>query len=226
MRIVLGLGRSVLLGRQVAADRDVQQRHVLAAAHVIAAVAAAGEKVTASYGCADPDGLVSRSLQGALAEALPGRAVRVLRTGREINDLDAIRTLLAADTVVVCANPAAKDDDLAGALLAIGLRADRFVMLTDVAGVFADWPAQRRMIRAASPDILSPDKFAVGTMRPKLEAACCFAARTGGAAAIGALADTQGLLDGTAGTTIAAGAGRMMLYSTPISRGAPAPELA
>ena len=74
-------------------------------------------------------------------------------------------------------------------------------------------------IRAAGPDILSPERFAPGTMRPKIEAACCFAARTGGAAAIGALVDAQRLLDGTSGTTIAAGAGRMMLYSAPADPG-------
>ena len=216
MRIVLGLGRSVLLGRRAPADWDVQQRHVLAAADAIADISRAVEcKVAASYGCPDRDGFVSRTLHQALADALPGRRICVLRTQAEIDDLDAMRAMLAIDTVVICANPAARDDDLGAALLAIALRADRLVMLTDVAGVFADWPAQRRMIRAASPDILSPERFAPGTMRPKIEAACCFAARTGGAATIGALADTQGLLAGTSGTTIAAGAGRMMLYSAP-----------
>jgi carbamate kinase len=126
-----------------------------------------------------------------------------------------MKAMLAENAVVLCASAGPRDDDLAAALLAIELRADRLVLLTDVAGVFADWPAQRRMIRIASPDILSPERFAPGTMRPKIEAACCFAARTGGAAAIGALADAQRLLDGTSGTTIAAGAGRMMLYSAP-----------
>jgi carbamate kinase len=220
MRIVLGLGRSVLLGRRGHADWGMQRRHVLSAAQAVAPIARADEcKIVISYGCVDPRGRISQTFLQGLADALPGRRVRVLRTGPEIEDLEAIRTLLAADTVVICANPAAKDDDLAAALLAIALRADRLVMLTDVAGVFADWPAQRRMIRAASPDILSPDRFAVGTMRPKVEAACCFAARTGGAAAIGALENVRGLLDGLSGTTIAAGAARMMLYSAPTVAG-------
>ncbi|HEY5607566.1 MAG TPA: hypothetical protein VIM38_04445 [Alphaproteobacteria bacterium] len=220
MRIVLGLGRSVLLGRQVPADWGVQQPHVLAAAEAIAAATRPGErKLVASYGCADRDGLVSRTLQQALTDALPGRRICVLRTQAEIDDLDAIRAMLALDTVVVCANQAARDDDLAAALLAVALRADRLVMLTDVPGVFADWPAQRRMIRAACPDILSPERFAPGTMRPKIEAACCFAARTGGAAMIGALPDIEGLFAGISGTTIAAGAGRMMLSSAPTAAG-------
>jgi carbamate kinase len=194
----------------------MQQRHVLGAAAAISDLARThGHHVVASYRCPDQDGFVGRTLHEALADALPGQSICVLRTQAEIDDLDAMRAMLATDTVVVCENPAAKDDDLAAALLAIALRADRFVMLTDVAGVFADWPAQRRMIRTASPDILSPERFAPGTMRPKIAAACCFAARTGGAAAIGALADTQGLIAGTSGTTIAAGAGRMMLYSAP-----------
>lgn len=220
MRIVLGLGRSVLLGRRVPTDWGVQQRHVLAAAEAIAATSRASErKLVASYGCADRDGLVSGTLQQGLTDALPERRICVLHTQAEIDDCDAIKAMLATDTVVVCAGQAARDDDLAAALLAVELRADRLLMLTDVAGVFADWPTQRRMIRAAGPDILSPERFAPGTMRPKIEAACCFAARTGGAAAIGALADIQGLLDGTSGTTIAAGAGRMMLYSAPTAAG-------
>ena len=149
---------------------------------------------------------------------------------RRIIALPAIRILVDANVVAICAGgggipvtidgsgamhgaEAVIDKDLSAALLAVALRADRLIMLTDVPGVFADWPARSRMIRAAGPDIVEPEKFAAGTMRPKIEAACRFASQTGGAAVIGALDDTADLIAGTAGTTIAAGPGRMMLYS-------------
>jgi carbamate kinase len=40
-------------------------------------------------------------------------------------------------------------------------------------------------------------------MGPKVRAACLFAERTGGIAAIGSINDTQALLRGDAGTTVA-----------------------
>jgi carbamate kinase len=43
-------------------------------------------------------------------------------------------------------------------------------------------------------------------MGPKAEAACRFAAATGGVAAIGRLDDAQALLDGSAGTIVRTGA--------------------
>ncbi len=150
---------------------------------------------------------------------------------RRILELATIRLLAEFGVIVICAGgggipvtvdartgaitgvEAVIDKDLSAALLAIELRADRLLMLTDVPAVYANWPSpDSRAIRRAAPDALSPEKFAAGTMRPKIEAARRFASRTGGAAAIGALADAPALLAGTAGTTIAAGAGRLMLY--------------
>ena len=40
-------------------------------------------------------------------------------------------------------------------------------------------------------------------MGPKVRAACMFAERTGGIAAIGSISDTRALLRGEAGTTVA-----------------------
>lgn len=98
------------------------------------------------------------------------------------------------------------DKDLAAALLAHELNADRFVMLTDVDAVYLDWgqPTQRAICRA-SPAALTGLSFAAGSMGPKVDAACRFAVGTGRAAAIGALADLGRILAGEAGTTVSVG---------------------
>ena len=95
------------------------------------------------------------------------------------------------------------DKDLASELLARDLGADRFVMLTDVDAVYVDWgrPSQRA-IRRVSPDAIGSLEFPAGSMRPKVEAACRFAAATGKPAAIGALTDLGRILAGEAGTTV------------------------
>ena len=96
------------------------------------------------------------------------------------------------------------DKDLASALLAVDLHADALVIATDVDAVYADWgtPGQHA-IRRATPAELSQTEFAAGSMGPKVRAACMFAERTGGIAAIGSIDDTPALLRGEAGTTVA-----------------------
>ena len=79
-------------------------------------------------------------------------------------------------------------------------------MATDVAAVHLGHgtPGERSII-AAHPDALVPDHLAelgAGSMRPKVVAACDFARATGRPAVIGALADIDGLVAGTAGTRI------------------------
>jgi carbamate kinase len=95
------------------------------------------------------------------------------------------------------------DKDLASELLARELNADLFVMLTDAEAVYVDWgkPTQKA-IRRAAPDALMAMPFAAGSMGPKVAAACRFAAATGKAAAIGALADLNRIIAGETGTTI------------------------
>ncbi len=46
-------------------------------------------------------------------------------------------------------------------------------------------------------------EFAEGSMGPKVRAACQFVLETGGRAVIGSIRDTQALLVGEAGTTVA-----------------------
>jgi carbamate kinase len=141
---------------------------------------------------------------------------------KRIFELRPIQWLLAHNTIVIAAGgggiptmyETAKerhligiecviDKDLATELLARELRADLLVILTDADAVYVDWgkPTQRA-IRRASPEALDNFKFPAGSMGPKVEAACRFATATGKSAAIGALADLQTIIAGTAGTTV------------------------
>jgi len=139
---------------------------------------------------------------------------------RRIFEIRPIRWLLDKGTIVICSGgggiPTAYDDkgklhgveavidkDLASSLLAQQLEADIFVMATDVATVSVHWGTpQARAVRRASPRALASFEFATGSMRPKVEAACEFATRTGNTAAIGALADIGRILSGQAGTLV------------------------
>jgi carbamate kinase len=141
---------------------------------------------------------------------------------RRIFEIRPIQWLLEQNTVVICAGgggiptmfaPSAErtlvgveaviDKDLAGELLARGVGADRFVMATDVDGVYADWgtPAARLMARV-TPEELRAQPFAGGSMGPKVDAAARFVERTGKRAAIGGLADIEKVVDGVAGTQV------------------------
>ena len=57
-------------------------------------------------------------------------------------------------------------------------------------------------IRRTNPGALRAKEFAVGSMGPKVEAACRFVEATGHTAAIGSLNDAVAILAGAAGTTI------------------------
>ena len=140
---------------------------------------------------------------------------------RRIVELRAIRLLVEAGVLVVCAGgggipvvetssgglagvEAVIDKDLAAALLADALGAEALLLLTDVDAVQTGWrtPAARP-IRRASPATLRRHRFEPGSMAPKVEAACRFVETTGGIAGIGALADAAAILTGEAGTMVA-----------------------
>jgi carbamate kinase len=147
---------------------------------------------------------------------------------RRIFELRQIRWLLERGCVVICAGgggipttyrlgrrlvgvEAVIDKDRASALLAEGLHADVLVMATDVDAVYVGWgiPAARAVARAHPQELLDHGVgFAAGSMRPKVEAACRFAA-TGGMAAIGALVDVGQMVGGKAGTVVTLGADGM-----------------
>jgi carbamate kinase len=140
---------------------------------------------------------------------------------RAIVELPTIRLLADSGVLVVCVGgggipvieaegrlhgvEAVIDKDLAAALLATGLDADALLLLTDVPAVEAEWGTPRaRPLREASVAELAAMSFAAGSMGPKVEAACRFAERPGGLAAIGALGDAAAILRGERGTRIRA----------------------
>ena len=137
-----------------------------------------------------------------------------------IVEIKSIRHLVEFGAIVICSGgggipvvrdpdyvlrgvEAVIDKDLAGELLAELLGADFFLMLTDVSAVQLDWGTPHaHTLHAATPSELRRHSFADGSMGPKVEAACRFVERTGGTAAIGALADAGEIVAGRAGTLI------------------------
>lgn len=95
------------------------------------------------------------------------------------------------------------DKDTASALLATRLKADLFIMLTDVDAVYENYgTASQRKISTATPAELGSEAFAAGSMGPKVAAACRFARETGNTAIIGCLRDVEKILAGQAGTRV------------------------
>ena len=95
------------------------------------------------------------------------------------------------------------DKDLATSLLARELGADLFVMATDVDGVYTGFGTpDQALISRATPAELEAMHFPAGSMGPKVGAAIEFVAATGKRAAIGGLDEIDGLVAGTAGTSI------------------------
>ena len=105
------------------------------------------------------------------------------------------RTLVGVEAVI--------DKDLCSELLARELDADLLIMATDAEAVFLGWGTpDARAIHRASPDAMGRYRFPAGSMGPKVDAACRFAAATGRTAAIGALADIPAIVRGEKGTLI------------------------
>jgi carbamate kinase len=102
------------------------------------------------------------------------------------------------------------DKDRASALLARDVAADVLIMATDAPAVCVKFGTpEQRAITEADPDALLGEykaEFAAGSMLPKVIAACDFAKATGKPALIGALADIEAMLAGTAGTRVVTGA--------------------
>lgn len=139
---------------------------------------------------------------------------------QRIVELGVIRLLVGHGVIVTCAGgggiPVVEDElgrhrgveavidkDLAAALLATQLGADRLLLLTDVDGVYRGWgtPDAARIERATPAELRAAD-FAAGSMGPKVDAACRFVERTGNVAAIGALDDAVDLARGLGGTMV------------------------
>ena len=99
------------------------------------------------------------------------------------------------------------DKDLASSLLATILEVDRFVILTDVEGVYRNYgqPSQELIGRIKGSDLeeeFNRDAFPRGSMGPKVRAALDFARKTGKEAIIGSLDIAGKVISGDAGTVI------------------------
>jgi carbamate kinase len=147
-----------------------------------------------------------------------------------------IRWLLEQGCVVICAGgggiptayrpgrqlvgmEAVIDKDRASALLARDIHADILIMATDASAVFTGFgtPQQRAIVQADPDALLGEYKsdFAAGSMLPKVIAACDFAKATHKPAAIGALADIDAMLAGTAGTRVTTGVSGVEFTDSP-----------
>jgi len=142
---------------------------------------------------------------------------------QEIIELSAIRLLIDHGMIVVCGGgggipvvrdlsgslsgvSAVIDKDLTSALLATALGADILLLLTDVDGVYQAWgKPEARLLRQATVSQLRSQSFEAGTMAPKIEAACRFAATPGRSAYIGQLSQITEIIAGQSGTKIVQG---------------------
>lgn len=140
---------------------------------------------------------------------------------RRILEIDTVRLLVEAGTIVICAGgggipivfdpwgrahgiEAVVDKDRSAALVAEQLHADALLLLTDVPAIYAAWgtPEARALDEVTPAEIIDLD-LPVGSMGAKAGAAARFVERTGGVAAIGALSDAAAVLRGEAGTRVA-----------------------
>ncbi len=136
----------------------------------------------------------------------------------EIVELEAVRTLLAAGQLAIAVGgggipvvrrdkgfdgiDAVIDKDHASALLAVGLGAERLVVLTQVPGVYREFGQDEdpgEPIAELSPDQDAGivDTLPAGSMRPKVEAAFAFVSQTGGEALITSADAVRNGLTGT-----------------------------
>ena len=99
------------------------------------------------------------------------------------------------------------DKDLAAVVLADSVDADALLLLTDVEAAEFGWGAPdrisiRRLTLQDAAAGVADGTFAPGSMGPKVRAAAEFVRRTGKVAAIGALDDAIGVLEGRSGTPL------------------------
>ena len=139
---------------------------------------------------------------------------------KRILGLSALQTLIDSGHLIICCGgggipvyfknsgelvgaEAVIDKDLASSLLAASLKADLFIIATDVKGIFLNWEqSNQKLIRQTSPAFLRQQKFVTGSMGPKVEAACRFVEKTGRTAVVGSLEEIEDLAVGLAGTRI------------------------
>jgi carbamate kinase len=124
--------------------------------------------------------------------AVGGGGIPVVRTDRSFAGIDAVI-----------------DKDHASALLAVGLGAERLVILTEVPGVYRSFDADGGdgdpiAVLSADEDGGFAEELPAGSMRPKVEAAFAFVRQTGGEALI---TSADAVANGGAGTRVVAAGG-------------------
>jgi carbamate kinase len=97
------------------------------------------------------------------------------------------------------------DKDMTAATLAIHLKADSLVILTDVPGVMEGFGTPDARVITELDLAAVEHRLPAGSMGPKVEACVHFVRQTGRAAVIGALSAATEVLAGSAGTRVVAG---------------------
>jgi carbamate kinase len=176
--------------------------------------------IGASYDKSEAQALAARL--GWTIAADGHRWRRVVASPRPLGlvEIETVRSLADAGVLVVCGGgggvpvirsnageltgvEAVVDKDLTAAELAITLKADRLLVLTDVPAIIRDYGTPgARPIQAIDTVALSAMTFPAGSMGPKVEACIRFVRASGQPAAIGALTEAADILAGRAGTTI------------------------
>jgi carbamate kinase len=178
--------------------------------------------IGASYGEGEARALAARLGWAVAADGPRWRRVVASPRPLELVEIETVRALVDAGVLVVCGGgggvPVARsaageltgvaavvDKDLTAAELAITLKADRLLILTDVPGIIRGYGTpEAQPIGAIDAGALAAMTFPAGSMGPKVEACLRFVTASGQPAAIGALADAAAILAGRAGTTISA----------------------
>jgi len=183
--------------------------------------------VGASYGKDEAQALAARLGWAIAADGSRWRRVVASPRPLALVEIETVRSLADAGVLVVCGGgggvpvirsesgkltgvEAVVDKDLTAAELAITLKADRLLVLTDVSAIIRGYGTpSAQPIAAIDADALSAMTFPAGSMGPKVEACMRFVRATGQPAAVGALTDAADVLAGRAGTTIAPPGGRL-----------------
>jgi carbamate kinase len=186
------------------------------------AFAAPTKPIGQVYGAAEAKRLATEMNWAIMRDGEGWRRAVPSPAPRRIREIAAIKLLLQAGMMVICAGgggipvaialsgevrgiEAVIDKDLAAALLAEAIEADWLLLLTDVPAVWNRWPMTRGSpIGTTTPAQLRLLTFAQGSMGPKVTAACQFVERTGRPAAIGAIDQADAILQAKTGTIIRA----------------------
>ena len=137
----------------------------------------------------------------------------------DIIEIDSASTLINFNTIVISGGgggipcirdgnkligiEAVVDKDYTAALLAKKLKADKFIILTDVDAVYDNFgTAKSKPIREIDVATLKGHRFPSGSMQPKVDAVCDFVSSTNKTASIGALDKLLEILNRRSGTLI------------------------